>query len=75
MVSLACKAPPGVQQSLIEDDPEAYFYPAYVGSKGWIGLRLDMQTVDWNEVSELLTTAFKLTAPKTLCAQLEQDNK
>jgi uncharacterized protein YdhG (YjbR/CyaY superfamily) len=34
-------APPGLQSALIEDAPEAYFKPPYVGTSGWIGVRLD----------------------------------
>lgn len=69
LVSLVCKAPPGRQQSVLEDDPEAYFKPAYVGSKGWVGLRLDMDEVDWDEIKDLLTDAYRLTAPKRLLGE------
>ena len=34
-------APPGLQSALIEDAPETYFKPPYVGTSGWIGIRLD----------------------------------
>ena len=34
-------APPGLQAALIEDAPETYFKPPYVGSSGWIGIELD----------------------------------
>jgi len=34
-------APPGLQSALIEDAPETYFKPPYVGSSGWIGIELD----------------------------------
>ena len=34
-------APPGLQAALIEDAPETYFKPPYVGAGGWIGVRLD----------------------------------
>jgi uncharacterized protein YdhG (YjbR/CyaY superfamily) len=34
-------APPGLQSALIEDAPETYFKPPYVGTNGWIGVRLD----------------------------------
>ena len=32
---------PGLQAALIEDAPETYFKPPYVGSSGWIGIELD----------------------------------
>jgi uncharacterized protein YdhG (YjbR/CyaY superfamily) len=34
-------APPGLQSALIEDAPDTYFKPPYVGVNGWIGIRLD----------------------------------
>jgi uncharacterized protein YdhG (YjbR/CyaY superfamily) len=34
-------APPGLQSHLIEDAPETYFKPPYVGSGGWIGIELE----------------------------------
>jgi uncharacterized protein YdhG (YjbR/CyaY superfamily) len=34
-------ARPGLQAALIEDAPETYFKPPYVGSSGWIGIELD----------------------------------
>jgi uncharacterized protein YdhG (YjbR/CyaY superfamily) len=33
--------PSGLQSALIEDAPETYFMPPYVGSSGWIGIQLD----------------------------------
>ena len=32
--------PPGHQAALIEDAPETYFKPPYVGVSGWIGIEL-----------------------------------
>jgi uncharacterized protein YdhG (YjbR/CyaY superfamily) len=34
-------APPGLQSALIEEAPETYFKPPYVGASGWIGVRLN----------------------------------
>src|SRR6188768_3708546 len=39
-------APPGVQAEVVEAEPDRFFKPPYVGTRGWIGLRLD-GTVDW----------------------------
>jgi hypothetical protein len=36
-----CAAPAGLQQALVEADPELYFVPPYVGHRGWLGVRLD----------------------------------
>ncbi|HEX4864522.1 MAG TPA: MmcQ/YjbR family DNA-binding protein [Acidimicrobiales bacterium] len=45
---------------------EPFFYPAYVGSKGWIGVDLRSPAVDWTEVSELVRESYRLVAPKKL---------
>ncbi len=41
---LACwlAAPAGAQQELVAADPARFFVPPYVGTRGWIGLRLDV---------------------------------
>jgi hypothetical protein len=62
-IALLCKAPPGEQSQLVEEDPERYFVPPYVGSRGWVGLRLDSPRVDWRAVKNLLSVAYVLTAP------------
>jgi predicted DNA-binding protein (MmcQ/YjbR family) len=71
-ISLVCKAPPGLQQGLMESGLARFFYPSYLGTKGWIGLRLDGDEVDWDEVEWLLQTAYRLVAPKRLRALLEE---
>jgi hypothetical protein len=43
-------APAGVQDRLVADDPARYFRPPYVGSKGWIGVYLDIGDVEWDLV-------------------------
>jgi hypothetical protein len=62
-----CKAPPGVQHILVGADPERFFVPAYVGHKGWIGVRLGGQP-DWAEIGGLLRRSYRMTAPKRLAS-------
>ena len=69
--SVSMKATREDQQALLAQG-EPYFFPAYVGSKGWIGVNLTGTGVDWDEVSELVTESYRLIAPKTLSAQLVQ---
>ena len=45
------------------------FLPPY--QHGWIGRYLDLGSVDWDEVRDLLTHACLLTAPKTPARQVE----
>jgi predicted DNA-binding protein (MmcQ/YjbR family) len=69
-VSIWCKAPPGSQATLVGADPETFFVPPYVGSKGWIGMRLDSGP-DWDEVAAVVRRSYLLTAPKKLAALLD----
>lgn len=68
--SLTCKAPPGVQQVLVASDPTRFFVPPYVGSKGWVGVRLGADA-DREELAELAEESYRLVAPKRLAAQLD----
>jgi len=70
VVALSCRAAPGENRALIASDPDRYYLPSYVGPRGWVALRLDVGTVDWDEVRELATDAYLLTAPKRLAALL-----
>ncbi|MBW3591729.1 MAG: MmcQ/YjbR family DNA-binding protein [Actinobacteria bacterium] len=63
------KGEPGAQEAMVSSEPECYFVPPYVGSKGWIGARLEA-IADWDEVAELITDSYRLIAPKRLAAQL-----
>ena len=67
---LWCAAPPGAQEELVEQEPERFFRPPYVGHRGWLGVRLD-RGVDWSEVAEICRDAYRVVAPKTLVARLE----
>ena len=66
-----CPAPPGVQAELVEQEPERFFRPPYVGMKGWAGVRIDVEP-DWDEIAELLRDAYRLVAPKKLVALLDE---
>ncbi|HEX3793697.1 MAG TPA: MmcQ/YjbR family DNA-binding protein [Acidimicrobiales bacterium] len=71
-IALTLKAPPAEQKILIDSDPERFFFPKYVGSKGWIGVHLSGGgSIDWDEVAELITESYCLIAPKRLVARWE----
>ncbi len=71
-VAIWASAPPGVQEEVIESEPDHFFRPPYVGHRGWIGYRLDTGSVDWDEVTAVVTDAWRNVAPKTLVAQLDE---
>jgi hypothetical protein len=67
---LVCAAFTGVQSQLVEERPETFFVPAYVGVRGWIGARLDTGLA-WDEVASLARDAYRCVAPQTLAALVE----
>jgi hypothetical protein len=52
------------QRALISMHPDAFFFPPYVGPSGWVGARV--AKVERDEMRELLTEAWRMTAPKRL---------
>jgi hypothetical protein len=70
IVGLACKVLPGENAALISANPKRFYMPAYVGPRGWVGLRLDVGRVDWNEVSELVRGSYFLVAGKRPATRL-----
>ena len=52
----------GVQEALIEEAPDVYFRPPYVGPSGWIGVELS--GVDDDQLGSLIREAFQLIDTK-----------
>lgn len=61
-VSVMLPAGPGVQEAAIEEAPQIYYRPPYVGSAGWIGVELSQ--VDDELLGALIREAFQLIAAK-----------
>jgi hypothetical protein len=64
--------PFGVQDMLIEADPERFFRPPYVGPSGWVGVILDRKP-DWASVAQLVRDAYMHVATRKLAAQLKEE--
>jgi len=71
-VGFWCAAPEGAQEALVGSDPEHFFRPPYVGHRGWLGVYLDVDGVDWAHLEDIVEDAYRQIAPKTLIAQLDQ---
>ena len=67
--SISLKADRLERESLLAEGGR-FYVPAYVGSKGWLGVRLDDPATDWEEVAELIATSYCLTAPRRLEQQV-----
>jgi|SRR5271170_4169283 len=70
IVAITCKVAPGDNQLLAKAQPERFYLPAYIGSRGWVALRLDRGEIDWEEVRELLHDSYRRIAPKRLAADV-----
>ena len=69
-LAIWCPAPPGVQATLVDEEPARFFVPPYVGGRGWLGVRLDVD-VDWDEMAGIVEDAYREVAPKRLVAHLD----
>ncbi len=61
--------PSGFQTTLIETSPETFFYPPYVGVRGWVGIELDRITD--KDLTYHIEVAWELIAPKRLVASVK----
>ena len=74
IVSVCCKVLSGDNTALAAAMPERFYLPAYIGPKGWVALRLDQGPVYWREVAELVSTSYRLVAPKRLAALVPDED-
>ncbi len=71
IVAVACKVLPADNAGLAAGQPRRFYLPAYIASRGWVALRLDVGKIDWGEVSELVRGSYILIAPKRLVETVE----
>ncbi|MEM7780628.1 MAG: phosphoribosylglycinamide formyltransferase [Pseudomonadota bacterium] len=57
--------------TLVEEQPETYFKPAYYGASGWVGLILNRSGVDWDHVGDWLQRSWRSVAPARLTRLLD----
>ena len=51
------------QDLLLQQEPDRFFSPPYVGPSGWIGIYLDKRP-SWQAVAEIIRDGYLLIAPK-----------
>ena len=66
IVSVCCKSALGENVDRAAREPKRFYLPAYIGARGWFGLRLDGEGIDWSEVRNLVDLSYRLVAPKRL---------
>lgn len=70
-IAVVLPAAIGVQEALVQANPEKFYRPPYVGVRGWVGLELDR--VDDEELALHVQEAWRLIAPEKLQAFLKND--
>lgn len=73
IIAITGKVLPGDNKALVAAQPERFYLPAYVASRGWVALRLDAGKVDWDEVKELVVGSYALIAPKRFAERVIED--
>lgn len=68
IVSVCVKTELGDNVDLAGGQPDIYYLPAYIGTRGWVGMRLDRGAIDWRHVWAMLKLSWSLAAPKTIAA-------
>ena len=74
IISVCCKSAMGENVDRVSREPDRYYLPAYIGPRGWFGLRLDRGAVNWSEVKNIVELSYCLAAPKTLSRTLEPNS-
>jgi hypothetical protein len=72
IISVCCKVLAGENQFLVDSDPGRFYLPAYIGPRGWIGLRMDLGRLDWTEVKELVHGSYIQIAPARLASLVKR---
>jgi hypothetical protein len=72
IISVCCKVLPGENTFLVESDPARFYLPAYIGPRGWIGLRMDLPKLNLSEVKELILGSYLQLAPKKLASLVDR---
>src|SRR5438128_1233166 len=70
IVAVCTKTRLGENLDLSREQPAKFYMPAYIGPRGWVGLRLDRTPVDWREVAEFVRSSYRAVAPKKLAASI-----
>jgi hypothetical protein len=64
MVAACVKGDKRAHARLIKSEPARFFLPAYIGPRGYLGVRLDKGRVDWQDVGERVSASYRAVAPK-----------
>jgi hypothetical protein len=69
VVAACVKGDKRANAKLVASDPKRFFSPAYIGPRGYLGVRLDARRIDWDDLGERVAASYASTAPKSLTAR------
>jgi hypothetical protein len=72
-LAIWCAAPDGVQQEMVETEPDRFFRPPYVGHRGWLGVQL--LEVTQAELDAIVLDAYRQIAPRRLLDQVSATSR
>jgi len=72
-LAIWCAAPDGVQQEMVETEPDRFFRPPYVGHRGWLGVQL--LDVTQAELDVIVLDAYRQMAPRRLLDQVSATSR
>ena len=61
-VAIWCRAEPGAQKAFVDAQARHFFVPPYVGTQGWLGVRLD-SGLDWGVIERCIESAWREARP------------
>ncbi|MEO8875215.1 MAG: MmcQ/YjbR family DNA-binding protein [Polyangiaceae bacterium] len=68
IVSVCVKGEQRANARLVAKDSKRFYMPAYIGSRGYVGIRLDTPRVDWKDITTRIVNSWRATALKKLLA-------
>ena len=76
-VGVWAAAPENAQARWLDTAPDRFFFPPYVGVRGWIGVYLDLpltgqaRQAHWDDLAEIIEDAYRHIAPARLVRLLD----
>jgi predicted DNA-binding protein (MmcQ/YjbR family) len=70
ILGLVVKVALGENHQFVQRDSKRFYLPDYLASKGWLGIRLDIDQVPWDVVRDLVWESYRLVAPTSLVRRM-----
>jgi predicted DNA-binding protein (MmcQ/YjbR family) len=72
IVAVCCRSELGENVDRAGREPDRFYLPAYIGKRGWFGIRLDHASIDWEDVERAIEHSWRLAASRSLVARRER---